>query len=114
MPVLYCKDTQEILAENLIFARTFFSRAVGLLGKRDMPLHEALWIEPCGSIHTFFMLFPIDVLFLNRDYKIMKKISHLPPWRVELQFQSSIVVEWKGGALDGKNIAPGMEVDLRE
>ncbi|MCF6137276.1 DUF192 domain-containing protein [Alkalihalobacillus berkeleyi] len=50
---------------------------------RKKPLeNEALVIKPCNSIHMFFMFFPIDVIFINDEQRIIKSVSHLKPWRI--------------------------------
>src|SRR5207237_1433735 len=55
--------------------------ARGLLGRSGLPQGEALLIEPCASIHTLFMRFPIDAVFLSRELLVVRAISALRPWR---------------------------------
>jgi hypothetical protein len=61
---------------------TFWSRFLGLMGKPGLPEGEGLLIRSCNSIHMFFMRFSIDVLFLDRDYTIVKLIRNLKPGSV--------------------------------
>lgn len=62
-------------------AETFRSRLVGLMFRRT-PLHnEGLLLAPCNSIHMCFMHFPIDVIFLSSENKIIKLVHQLKPWR---------------------------------
>lgn len=60
-------------------ARTFWTRLKGLMGEPGLPPGEGLLIRPCNSIHMFFMRFAIDVVFLDRDLRILKSIRDLAP-----------------------------------
>ena len=82
MTQLINKNTDQILAQNVISARSLFSRAKGLIGKKDLPLSTAFWILPCvGGIHTFFMKFPIDVIFVSRSLRITSVFKNVTPWK---------------------------------
>ena len=61
-------------------ADTMLSRMVGLLGKKSLDSDKALLITPCTSIHTFFMRFPITVIFINETYEITDYAINLKPW----------------------------------
>lgn len=54
----------------------------GLLGYSSLPHQEGIWLKPCNGIHMFFMNFPIDAVFLNRQNRVIKIAAHLPPWRM--------------------------------
>src|SRR5439155_26363541 len=73
---------EKILADRAEEARSFSDRFIGLMGKRRLAFGEGLHIVPCNSIHTFFMRIPIDALFLDREIKIVKAYTSLPPWRL--------------------------------
>lgn len=64
-----------LVAENLIFARSLFARMKGLLGRKGLANSEAMWINPCNNIHTFFMKFSIDAVFVDRQLRV-KKVKH--------------------------------------
>lgn len=70
-----------VLATRVRAATTLMSRMVGLLGAPMLPPGEGLWLSPCTSVHTFFMRYPIDVLFVDKDHRVLA-VSTLPPWRV--------------------------------
>ena len=72
----------ETLTTHVVRASTFFEKAKGLLGRKEMAKDEVLWLSPCRSVHTFFMKFPIDVIFLNREGRIAALIPHLKPNRM--------------------------------
>jgi uncharacterized membrane protein (UPF0127 family) len=75
-------DTIEILGVRAKVARTFFQRAKGLIGTRYLERGEGLLILRCNSIHTFFMSFPIDAVFLDRNDKVVKIVRNIRPWRL--------------------------------
>lgn len=72
----------KLLADKAERAESFASRFVGLLGRSELPMGEGLHIDPCNSIHMFFMKFPIDAVFLDRDLKVVKILHAILPWRV--------------------------------
>lgn len=69
------------VSSNTKMADTFLSRLIGLLGRSELMPGESLLIKPCYSVHTFGMRFTIDVVFLDREGKVLKKVT-LPPWKV--------------------------------
>ncbi len=88
-----------IVAENLKIANTFYLRLMGLMFSNSMENFDALLLTPGNSIHTFFMKYKIDVVFLNRDMKIIKIIREMSPWRMtRVYFKASQCLEFYGGA----------------
>lgn len=71
-----------ILVGNLMVADSFFTRMKGLLGKSSLGLNEGLLLKRCKGVHTFGMQFPIDVIFLDRDYRVVEIIHDLKPNRI--------------------------------
>ena len=71
----------EILGFRAKVARTFWERTRGLIGTKSLAPDEGLLIEKCNAIHMFFMSFPIDAYFLDRDDKVVKIVRNIPPWR---------------------------------
>lgn len=70
------------LAERARIADTFASRSIGLLSSKGLADGEALWIAPCNSIHTWFMRFTIDALFLDREDRVVKVVERMRPWKM--------------------------------
>jgi len=104
---------EKILATNVKVADTIFTRMKGLLGKKELPQGEALWIKPCFSVHTFFMQFPIDVLFLNNKNEVIASVSNLLPNRVtRLYPQSFSVLELPIGIIDASDTTIGDKVNI--
>jgi uncharacterized protein len=71
-----------VLAENVFICTTLLQRAKGLLGKKSLLPGQAILLSPCNSVHTFFMRFDIDVLFVDKDYRVIKTVSTLKPGRI--------------------------------
>ncbi|NTV89550.1 MAG: DUF192 domain-containing protein [Clostridiales bacterium] len=71
-----------IIADNCSVADNFVSRFFGLMGKRSVAPGSGLLIEPCNSIHMFFMRFPIDAVFLDKNNKVVYICASIKPWRV--------------------------------
>jgi uncharacterized membrane protein (UPF0127 family) len=91
-----------VVAERVSAAQDAASRSRGLLGRDSMDPEEGLWIVPCPMIHTFFMRFPIDVIFLSRDRRVVRVIENIKPWRLSpWVFSAHSVLELAGGILQG-------------
>ena len=74
-------DAVTILGVRAVVADTFLSRLRGLMFRRDLPAGEGLLIKRCNAIHTFFMRFPIDAVFLDRAGAVVRVVRDIPPWR---------------------------------
>ncbi len=70
------------LATRVGVAASPWSRLRGLIGRAPLRAGEGLLIEPCAGIHTFFMGFAIDVVFLDADGVVVAALGPLPPWRM--------------------------------
>jgi len=92
------------VAERAKLANTFFSRLKGLLGTKQLGEGEALILEPCQSIHTFFMKYDLDIIFLDKKNIIVGVAEHLKPNRLSSFYRkASKAVELpSGGVLKGK------------
>ena len=75
-------EKNKVLVPNLKVADQFWSRAKGLLGTQDLPAEDALWIHRCNSIHTFFMKYPIDCVFLDKGMKVRALVQGVKPGRM--------------------------------
>lgn len=71
-----------ILGERIEIADTFVKRFLGLMPRKTLNEGEGLVINPCNSIHMFFMSFPIDVLFIDKNNKIVHIEANFKPWRI--------------------------------
>ncbi len=61
-------------------ADSFFTRFCGLMGRRSLDPLDGLLLIPCNSVHMCFMRFAIDVVYLDKEYQVLKVVSHLHPW----------------------------------
>ncbi len=82
----------------------------GLLGHRELDSSEGFWIEPCNSVHTVFMRYPIDVLFLDRRGVVLKIIKNLMPWRFAGALRARTALELRGGSVASLGIVLGERV----
>lgn len=71
-----------VLSDRTRVANTLVTRMVGLLASKGLAEGEGLWIEPCNSIHTWFMKFTIDAVFLDREGNVVKLASRMKPWKL--------------------------------
>ncbi|MCL6612984.1 MAG: DUF192 domain-containing protein [Peptococcaceae bacterium] len=77
------------------------------MGGKSMPAGSALVLSPCGMVHTFFMRFPIDVVFLDPAGRVLRVIHEMPPFRVSPYVKEArTVVELPGGTAKGR-VRPG-------
>lgn len=88
-----------MLANSVRVATHFLDRAKGLLFTPELKPGEGMYISPCGSIHTFFMRYPIDVLFIDAHRKVLsQKIYH--PWKMSgIQRHAEGALELPAGTL---------------
>lgn len=78
-------------------ATSAWTRMVGLLGRATLPLDEGLLLSPAWSIHTWAMRFPIDVVFIDRDDRILRIVEAMAPWRLVSERRAHAVVELAAG-----------------
>lgn len=94
------RENNEIVCENIKVASSFDERLLGLMFKKSLVGYGGLLIKPCNSIHTFFMKMSIDVIFLDKNLKVVKVIKDMKPWRLsKIYFKSNQVLEMKAGDL---------------
>ena len=102
-----------ILAEEVFLADTSLKRLKGLLGKKLLPSGQALIIRPCSSVHTFFMRFAIDVIFVNKQDQIIRVIPDLKPFSMTRPyFHAAYVVELPVGVIKSTASLPGDTLKL--
>jgi len=102
-----------LVAGRLLTAFDSASRKRGLLGRDGLPDDCALVIAPCSGVHTFFMRFPIDVLFVSRDGRVRKTRRAMAPWRIAVAVGGFAVIEAPAGTIERTGSSPGDRVALR-
>jgi uncharacterized membrane protein (UPF0127 family) len=104
--------TGDVLADQVAGAFDSAARKHGLLGRQSWDAGNALVIAPSNAIHTFFMKFPIDVVFVRRDGTVVKAQGPVPPWRLAGALRAYAVIELPGGALARCETRPGDVLEL--
>ena len=101
------------LASQVRVARSLWARFWGLMGRRSLPEGDGVLITPCSSVHTFFMRFPIDVIFLDRDNSVVKIVPAMRPWRTALGGRGArSALELDAGAAESNGLEPGDVLSL--
>lgn len=100
-----------ILISQLEIADSFGTRAKGLLGRESLSPQSAMWIHRCNSIHTFFMKFSIDCVFVDRKLRVKAIYKNVKPGRLIFPvWGASSVFELSANAVDQLNIRVGDEL----
>lgn len=103
--------TGQVLAERLMVPRTVVGRGLGLMFRPQLQPGLGMWIAPCSGIHTFFMRFPIDAVFVDRGLQIVRVRPGLRPWRmVPLVFGAHSVIELPAGTVKGLSLERGEQL----
>lgn len=105
-------QTQEPLFTQGRIATTFFQRALGLLFKAPPEPDETLLFKDAPLIHTFFMRYPIDIIFLDRTLTVVKICRNTPPFRVVGALQSAFTLEARAHAAGEKKIHEGQSFTI--
>jgi hypothetical protein len=92
-----------VILSNLEVATTFLSRLKGLLGRNSLDASSGLLINPCNSVHCFFMKFPIDVAFVDKDNQVCHIITGMKPGKISpIVRRAKYVIEGNANAFTGK------------
>jgi len=95
-------------------ADTFSTRLFGLIPRRSLGEEEGLWLEPCAMIHMCFMSFPIDAVFIDSGFKVLRVIEKLETWRFSPWVRGARgVLELPAGRSRGR-LREGDIVEFRE
>jgi uncharacterized membrane protein (UPF0127 family) len=101
-----------VLATRLDVADSGPKRNKGLLGRDGLASGEGLWIVPCESVHTFFMRFPIDLVYLDRKNKVKKVRSAVGAWRLSACLSAHSVLELPAGTIRNTQTQPGDTLEM--
>lgn len=102
------------IGNNIKIADNFFTRFKGLMFKKELNINEGLIINPCNSIHMFFMNFPLDILFVNENNEVVEILENIKPWRVsKLYFNAEYVVELPINTVKSKNIQKNQKIFIK-
>ena len=102
------RDT--VLGAAVDVADTSAKRRTGLLKHARLNPGEGLWIVPCESVHTFFMKFPIDLVYVDKRRKVRKVRSRVPAWRLSACLSAHSIVELPAGTVEQTGTQVGDEL----
>ena len=102
------------LATYMEVANSSAKRSKGLLGREGLAPGEGLWIVPCEAVHTFWMQFPIDLVYLDRKRRIRKLVSNLPAWRLSACLRAHSVLELPAGTIRATRTEIGDTLEFSE
>jgi uncharacterized membrane protein (UPF0127 family) len=102
------------VCERCVVAATPLARLKGLLGRSGLRSGEGLLIRPTSAIHTCFMRFPIDAVFLDRDLVVVKVVGDLRPWRMAARRGAKSVLELAAGESGRRGIRAGQRLRLSD
>jgi uncharacterized membrane protein (UPF0127 family) len=103
-----------VVCERCTVADRMLPRMKGLLGRKSLEPGEGMLIRPAPSIHTFFMRFPIDAVFLSKDGEVLKVASNVQPWRIRSCRGAHSVLELAAGEARRRGIAAGQRLEASQ
>ncbi|HEY8269324.1 MAG TPA: DUF192 domain-containing protein [Pseudobdellovibrionaceae bacterium] len=113
MAVLKSETKNMQLISDLEVAATEWTRGKGLLGRKLLGPEQALWIRRCNSIHTFFMKFAIDCVFLDKQLRVKAIYPHVKPFRLVWPvWGATSVIEFPAGRAKQLNLEIGEQLNV--
>lgn len=106
--VIFNASKQVVLARKIYHAHTFYRRFLGWMGRQAIDEEEALILSPCRAVHTCFLKFPLDVVFVAADGRVLLTLTALQPFRFSPYVRHSrMVIELPAGRLERTGTGPG-------
>ena len=102
----------EVVCERTAIADRARARMRGLLGRTSLPEGEGMLLQPAPSIHTAFMKFPIDVVFLDGTLRVLKIVERMPAWRAASKRPAWAVLELPAGEVQRRTIEIGDQLGV--
>jgi uncharacterized membrane protein (UPF0127 family) len=105
---------KRVLSSRCHFANSFWKRLVGLLNRSSVARGEGLLIDRCYGIHTIGMRFPIDVLFLDKDFRVLRAVKSVRPFRIGPVVPKAVyVAELPAGVVEETGTQDGDQIQMR-
>ena len=104
------KRTQ--LADRAALATTPAQKNQGLLKHQSLEPGDGLWIKGTNAVHTFFMKFPIDLVYLTKDKRVVKTRPAVPAWRLSMAFGAASILELPAGVVNATGTEPGDQLEF--
>jgi len=96
--------TGKVIADNLEMKDSYLGRLIGLLNKNGLKKGQGIVLKPCSQIHTCFMRFAIDAVFISKDFKVLKVIKNMRPWHFSpIVLKSLYTLEVAAGEIEDLN-----------
>ena len=108
--VALANDDGNVVCEDCLLAETSFARMRGLLGRSGLSSGEGMLLRPASSIHTAFMRFAIDAVFLDREDRVLKVAAEVAPWRMAACRGARAVLELRAGEAKRRGLRPGVSL----
>ena len=110
---MYVYNRGKVVYNRVSRAVSFFQRFKGLMWKKKLDIDEGLWIAKCNQVHMFNMRFPLDIIYLDKAFQVVK-IDTLRPWQVGGYVKSAkSVLEVTAGSAVANGITPGDYLELK-
>ena len=106
------RDTS--IGDEIWTAETSAQRRTGLLKHDRLEEGAGLWIIPCEAVHTFFMKFAIDLIYLDRQRRVRGLVRALAPWRLSMCLPAHSVIELPPGTIERTGTQKGDQLELLE
>jgi uncharacterized protein len=108
--ILRREDDGRVLCDRCVLADTLWRRLRGLIGRRELEPGAGIVLRPSWSVHTFFLAYPIDVVFVDADQIVRKVVSNLRPWGWATCREARDVVELRAGECVKAGLAVGQRL----
>lgn len=111
MELTLVRESGDVLCRHCELADSPLTRAKGLLGRASLPEDQGLLLAT-SAIHTYFMRFPLDLVFLDRNFVVVRTVSSVKPWRLAIDRRARSVVELAAGVVENAGVREGEQVSL--
>jgi uncharacterized membrane protein (UPF0127 family) len=102
-----------IVCEHAEIAATPLRRLIGLLGRSELPAGTGMLIHPAPSIHSAFMRFDFDAVFLDRDMRVVRLAERIGPWQARSARRAKSVLELSCGEIERRGLEVGDELAVQ-
>lgn len=103
---------QTQLADRAAVASTPKQKNQGLLKHASLERGDGLWIKGTWSVHTFFMKFPIDLVYLAKDKRVVKTRKAVGAWKLSMAFGATSILELPAGMIEATRTEPGDQLEF--
>jgi uncharacterized membrane protein (UPF0127 family) len=106
------RERGQVVCERCVVADNPWARLKGLLGRGELTPEEGLLLRPAAAIHTYFMRFDIDAIFLDRSLTVVAVVPDMRRWRTAGRRGARAVLELRAGECERRGIRPGDRLEV--